>query len=305
MTELREYHNPVMVQECLDGLQLSPNGTYVDVTFGGGGHSRAILEKLGEGGKLYAFDQDPDARANVPQDPRFTLIPLNFRHLKRGLRMYGVQHVDGLLADLGVSSHQLDEGTRGFSLRFNGPLDMRMNPAQELNAESILNTWEVGELTKVFRELGELPQPHRVAHAIANNRPLHTTEDLVKVLEPLAPRKKQHQFLAQAFQAIRLVVNDEMGALHELLTQCEEVIRPAGRLVVLTYHSLEDRPVKNYIRDGKVVGEADRDFYGVRQVPFIAVNRKPILPTETELMNNNRSRSAKLRIAERVVNGKN
>lgn len=303
MNPVREYHKPVLLKECLEGLNIRPDGVYVDVTFGGGGHSAAILDLLGPSGRLFAFDQDPDAQANAPRDERFNLIPLNFRLLGKGLRLYGIRRVDGLLADLGVSSHQLDEGSRGFSLRFDGPLDMRMNPAQELDASVIVNEWEEQDLIRIFRNYGELPQPHRAARALLAARPVKSTAELTAALEPLAPRKKQHQFLAQAFQALRIAVNDEMAALNEMLEQCTDIIRPGGRLVVITYHSLEDRPVKNFIREGVTEGEAERDFYGARFPPFRAVNRKPILPSETELLENTRSRSAKLRIAERTEHG--
>lgn len=297
------YHDPVMLQECMELLAIQPAGTYVDVTFGGGGHSRALLSLLGPEGRLFAFDQDPDAAANAPEDPRFTLIPANFEHLQRFLRAHGVKQVDGILADLGVSSHQFDAAQRGFSLRESGPLDMRMNPQVGVPVRTWLETVEPGDLARVLAIYGEVAQPMRVAKAILAARDgglLNTTADLVAAVEPLAPRGKGHKVLAQVFQALRIEINRELAVLETLLEQGLELLAPQGRFVVMSYHSLEDRRVKVFFREGKLVGEADRDFYGNRLVPFELITRKAVVPTAEEVGRNPRARSAKLRAAEKL-----
>jgi 16S rRNA (cytosine1402-N4)-methyltransferase len=297
------YHDPVMLQECMELLAIQPAGTYVDVTFGGGGHSRALLSQLGPEGRLFAFDQDPDAAANAPEDPRFTLIPANFEHLQRFLRAHGVKQVDGILADLGVSSHQFDAAQRGFSLRESGPLDMRMNPQVGVPVRTWLETVEPGDLARVLAIYGEVAQPMRVAKAILAARDgglLNTTADLVAAVEPLAPRGKGHKVLAQVFQALRIEINRELAVLETLLEQGLELLAPQGRFVVMSYHSLEDRRVKVFFREGKLVGEADRDFYGNRLVPFELITRKAVVPTAEEVGRNPRARSAKLRAAEKL-----
>jgi 16S rRNA (cytosine1402-N4)-methyltransferase len=292
-----------MLQECMELLAIQPAGTYVDVTFGGGGHSRALLSQLGPEGRLFAFDQDPDAAANAPEDPRFTLIPANFEHLQRFLRAHGVKQVDGILADLGVSSHQFDAAQRGFSLRESGPLDMRMNPQVGIPVRTWLETVEPGDLARVLAIYGEVAQPMRVAKAILASRDgglLNTTADLVAAVEPLAPRGKGHKVLAQVFQALRIEINRELAVLETLLEQGLELLAPQGRFVVMSYHSLEDRRVKVFFREGKLVGEADRDLYGNRLVPFALITRKAVVPTAVEVGRNPRARSAKLRAAEKL-----
>ena len=296
------YHDPVMLAECMELLAIRPSGTYVDVTFGGGGHSRELLNHLGPEGRLFAFDQDPDAAANSPEDPRFTLIPANFEHLQRFLRAHGVKQVDGILADLGVSSHQFDAAQRGFSIRESGPLDMRMNPQVGLPVRAWLETIEPGDLARVLAIYGEVAQPMRVAKAILTARDgglLNTTADLVAAVEPLAPRGKGHKVLAQVFQALRIEINRELAVLETLLEQGLELLAPQGRFVVMSYHSLEDRRVKVFFREGKLVGEADRDLYGNRLVPFDLITRKAIVPSAEEVGRNPRARSAKLRAAEK------
>lgn len=296
------YHDPVLLTECMDLLALRPNGTYVDVTFGGGGHSRAILERLGPEGRLFAFDQDPDAAANAPEDSRFTLIPANFEHLQRFLRAHNVKSVDGILADLGVSSHQFDAAERGFSLRESGPLDMRMNPNVGIPVRTWLDGVEPGDLARVLGMYGDVVQPMRVARAILAARDggtLVTTADLVRVVEPLAPRGKGHKVLAQVFQALRIEINRELAVLESLLEQGLAVLADAGRFVVISYHSLEDRRVKVFFREGKLVGEADRDTFGNRLVPFDLITRKAVVPSTEEVQRNPRARSAKLRAAEK------
>jgi 16S rRNA (cytosine1402-N4)-methyltransferase len=296
------YHDPVLLTECMDLLALRPNGTYVDVTFGGGGHSRAILERLGPEGRLFAFDQDPDAAANAPEDPRFTLIPANFEHLQRFLRAHNVKFVDGILADLGVSSHQFDAAERGFSLRESGPIDMRMNPNVGIPVRTWLDGVEPGDLARVLGLYGDVIQPMRVARALLAARDagtLLTTADLVRVVEPLAPRGKGHKVLAQVFQALRIEINRELAVLESLLEQGLAVLADGGRFVVLSYHSLEDRRVKVFFREGKLVGEADRDTFGNRLVPFDLITRKAVVPSAEEVQRNPRARSAKLRAAEK------
>jgi 16S rRNA (cytosine1402-N4)-methyltransferase len=299
---MSNYHKPVLLNHCLEGLAIRPDGIYIDVTFGGGGHSRAILEQLGDKGKLIGFDQDEDAVANAPDDGRFTLAKQNFRFLKNVLRLYGIKSVDGILADLGVSSHQFDTPERGFSTRFDGPLDMRMSRGIKRTAADVLNTCDEYELRRMFSLYGEVDNAPRLARQIVTTReehPLYTIVDLKAAIAPCVRRGKEHQYLAQVFQALRIEVNGELDALQEMLAQAAEILNPGGRLVVISYHSLEDRLVKNFIRSGKFEGDADKDFYGNLIRPLEAVNRKPIVPDETELQENNRSRSAKLRIAEK------
>ena len=295
------YHIPVLLQESVAALNLKPSGIYVDVTFGGGGHSREILRQL-TGGKLFGFDQDPDAAANVPNDDRFTLIPQNFRYMQNFLRMYGVTQVDGILADLGVSSHQLDEGSRGFSLRHDAPLDMRMGQGGTRSAADLLNTAEEDELAQIFKSYGELPGSHRLARTIVlqrSTKPLLTTGDLVALAGRMAHPAKAQKFLAQVFQAVRIAVNDELGALKSLLEQSVPLLAPEGRLAVISYHSLEDRMVKYYMRSGNFDGEVQKDFYGHPIAPFTLVTRSAIAPSEEEISENKRARSARLRVAEK------
>ncbi len=298
---IMSYHSPVLLAECLHFLNLRPNGTYVDATFGGGGHSRAILEQLGPNGRLIAFDQDPDAQANALSDSRFTLVPHNFEHLKRFLKLHRVGQVDGILADLGVSSHQLDVPERGFAHKFDGPLDMRMNPEAGQPASEWLN--EVGELElrKVLAEFGDVERPAAVAAAIVRALPIATTTELKAVLEPFSQRGRNAKLPSRVFQAIRIAVNREMDVLDCFLTDCVDVLAPGGRLVVMSYHSLEDRRVKNLMREGRLDGEADRDDFGRRLVPFSLITRKPISAGPDELERNPRSRSARLRAAEKTA----
>ena len=296
------YHNPVLLHESILGLNIIPDGIYVDTTFGGGGHTRAILEKM-EGGKLFAFDQDKDALDNTPNDERFTLINQNFRYLKNFLRLHNIEQVDGVLADLGVSSHQFDTGERGFSTRFDAPLDMRMNQLQPLDAAVVVNTYSLKDLTYVFRNYGELKNAFQITKAIITAReiePIKTTEQLCNVVEKSFPSHSKNKFLAMVFQALRIEVNDEMTALKEMLLQAMDVLKPGGRLVVISYHSLEDRPVKNLIRTGNFEGKLEKDFFGNPIVPFKSINKKPIIPKDEEIEKNNRARSAKLRIAEKI-----
>ena len=300
------YHIPVMLTECLEGLNIRPDGIYIDVTFGGGGHSRAIFSKLSSEGKLIAFDQDPDALANVWEAENFQLIPSNFAFLKNYLRSLGIEKVDGILADLGVSSHQFDEGKRGFSIRTNDPLDMRMNQNGAFSAMNVVNEYEEEQLIKILRKYGEVTSPGKVAGTICRGRqatPIKTTGELIAVLQPIAPKFKEHKFFAQVFQAIRMEVNNELDVLEKFLLQTAEVLKPGGRLVVMSYHSLEDRLVKNYMKRGNLDGSIEKDFFGNILKPFSDVTRKPISPTEEEMELNSRARSAKLRIAERT-NGK-
>ncbi len=300
-----EYHKPVLLHQCIDLLQIKPNGIYVDATFGGGGHSREILKHL-DTGHLYGFDQDEDAQANELENENFTLIASNFRHLKNSLRFKGVRQVDGLLADLGISSHQIDEASRGFSLRFEGPLDMRMNRSRPKDAKMVVNTYPEKELIRIFRDYGELIKPHLLARTITQARaesPIETTEALKSTLERFAPRNKHGQFWAKVFQAIRMEVNDEMGALHDLLTQAADIVKPGGRLVIISYHSLEDRPVKNFFRTGNFEGKPEKDFYGNLLRPLEPITRKPLVPDAYEIEQNPRARSAKLRAAEKIDDG--
>lgn len=296
-----EYHNPVLLKMAVDGLAIRPDGVYVDVTFGGGGHSREILSRLGQDGRLFAFDQDEDALVNALQDERFKLINENFRNIKRFLRFYGVKEVDGVLADLGVSSHQFDVAERGFSTRFDAELDMRMSQKGELNAFVVVNEYEEAELKKIFAEFGELSNAGAIANTIVNARrekPIRNTEHLKQVLAKFLPAHKSHKILAQLYQAIRIEVNQEMEVLREFLEQSLEILKPGGRLSVISYHSLEDRLVKRFMKNGLFEGEPERDFFGNYSVPFKSVG-KLIVPDNDEIKANNRARSAKLRIAEK------
>ena len=297
------YHIPVLLQECIDGLSIRPDGVYVDVTFGGGGHSRAILSALGEKGHLYGFDQDSDAINNVPVDSRFTFVHSNFRYLKNWMRYHGVEQLDGLLADLGVSSHHFDEAGRGFSFRQDGPLDMRMNRQASLSAKDVIQTYNEKQLAQIFYLYGELRNARQLAAAIVRNRniqPINTIDDFITVVNPLMGKSREKKDLAKVFQALRIEVNHELEALCEMLGSAIDLLKPGGRLVVLTYHSLEDRIVKNFMRAGNVDGKADKDFYGNLLSPLKPVNNKVILPDAAEEERNPRSRSAKLRIAERL-----
>ena len=300
-----EYHNPVLLNESVDGLAIKPDGVYVDVTFGGGGHSREILSRLGEDGKLYAFDQDEDAQRNAIDDPRFTLIPQNFRFIKRYLRFYGVLKVDGVLGDLGVSSHQFDEASRGFSTRFDAELDMRMNQLGDLTAYEVVNAYSEEAIADILFQYGELRNARAIAKKIVEARdekPIQTSFELKEVLSQFIPKKVEHKVLAQIFQAIRIEVNQELEVLKEFLTQIPQILNSNGRLSVISYHSLEDRLVKRYIRDGVFSGEPDKDVFGRVSTPLKKVG-KMIVPSIEEIKVNNRARSAKLRIA--VLNDKN
>lgn len=298
------YHIPVLLSECMTGLDFKPGGTYVDVTFGGGGHSREILKNLDESAHLYSFDQDGDAENNIPSgDERFTFVRSNFRYLSNWMRYYGVEGVDGLLADLGVSSHHLDTEERGFSFRFEAPLDMRMNGRAGMTAADLVNTYTEEQLADVLYLYGELKNSRRLAAAIVKARTLNniaTIDDLLSVVKPLMPREREKKDLARVFQALRIEVNHEMDALHEMLEASLKVLRPGGRLVIITYHSLEDRMVKNFMKAGRIDGKVEQDFYGRRLTPWRLVNNKVIVPGEKEQTENPRSRSAKLRIAEKL-----
>ena len=301
--EESRYHVPVMLQECMDGLAIKPAGIYVDVTFGGGGHSAEILRRMGDGGRLFGFDQDADAEANIPNDHRFTFVRGNFRYLYNFARYYEMNgKVDGLLADLGVSWHDFDEKERGFSFRFDGALDMRMNARSGKTAADAVNTLSVDALADLLRLYGEVKNARSVATAIVKARdksPLETTAQLADVLQPFCGRDKEKKFLAQVFQALRIEVNDELQALREMLEQTLEVLKPGGRLVVMTYHSLEDRLVKNFMKSGNIEGHLEKDFYGNLQSPIRMIG-KVTIPTDEEMIHNPRSRSAKLRIAEKI-----
>lgn len=301
------YHVPVMLRECIDALNIQPDGVYVDVTFGGGGHSRAIFEKLSSKGKLISFDQDPDAAKNAWDAPNFFFVASNFAFLKNHLRVMGISHVDGILADLGVSSHQFDDAKRGFSIRSNEVLDMRMNQNGDFDAAKIVATYDEESLAKIFRTYGELDHPYKTAVELVkarNKNAIKTTGDLMDALMPVAPKFKDHKFFAQVFQALRIEVNQEMDVLEKFLLQTPDVLKPGGRLVVMSYHSLEDRPVKNMMKRGNLDGTIEKDFFGNVLKPFEEVNRKPITPSEEEIQRNTRARSAKLRIAKRVDDGK-
>lgn len=298
------YHIPVMLNESIEGLNIKPNGTYVDVTFGGGGHSRRILECLGEGGHLYAFDQDEDAAKNVIDDSRFTFIQQNFRYMKNFLQLYCGGKVDGILADLGVSSYQFDTPEKGFSTRFNGRLDMRMNQNAAVDAASIVNTYDVSSLASVFSRYGELRNAMAIADAITmarEEKPIETTDELKAAVARFLPRGSENKVLAQIFQALRIEVNEEMKVLEAFLGQCADVLNPGGRLVVLSYHSLEDRLVKNFMKTGNADGNLEKDFFGNQLTPYKLMTSKPIVPSDDEIQMNSRARSAKLRVAERRV----
>lgn len=289
-----------MLDECIDGLNIRPDGVYVDVTFGGGGHSRAILERLGDEGRLYAFDRDSDALANSIDDPRFCLIHENFKHLKSFLRLHGVRRIDGLLADLGISSHQIDAAERGFSTRFDGPLDLRMDRREGATAADLVNNADEKELATIFRLYGELQNASSLAHAIIVARalnPITTTSELCDAVGSLLPRGRENKVLAMLFQALRIEVNGELEALRQMLSQAVEILNPEGRICIMSYHSLEDRLVKNFFRTGNFEGDVQKDFYGNLIAPLVPVTRKPITASEAELQQNNRARSAKLRIA--------
>ncbi|WP_185964644.1 16S rRNA (cytosine(1402)-N(4))-methyltransferase RsmH [Flavobacterium sp. GT3R68] len=301
MTMTMEYHNPVLLKESVDGLDIKPDGIYVDVTFGGGGHSREILSRLGPKGKLFAFDQDEDALANALQDDRFVLINENFRFIKRFLRFHNVKAVDGILADLGVSSHQFDVPERGFSTRFDADLDMRMSQKNELTAHKIINEYDEANLRRVFLDYGELKNAPAIARVILEARedaPIDKTDELKAVLGRFLPEKVKNKVLAQMYQAIRIEVNQEMDVLKEFLEQSLEILKPNGRLSVISYHSLEDRLVKRFMKNGMFEGEPERDFFGNFSVPFKTIG-KLIVPDFQEIKINNRARSAKLRIAEK------
>ncbi len=295
------YHTPALLLPCMEGLSIRPDGTYVDVTFGGGGHSREILNRLSPKGRLLSFDQDLDAARNAFDDPRFTFVRGNFKHLSNFLKFYGAEKVDGILADLGVSFHHFDDASRGFSFRFDGDLDMRMNQQARLSAADVLNNYEEEQLTDIFRLYGELSSAKRLAAAIVRARTAKRFEkvaDLLEVADPFVGRDRQKKDMAKLFQAIRIEVNGEMDALKRFLSQTVSSLKPGGRLVVLTYHSLEDRLVKNFMRAGNMEGNVEQDFFGNRLSPFRLVNNKPIVPDEAEIEANPRSRSAKLRVAE-------
>ncbi len=301
MEENYTYHKPVMLKECIDGLNIDPEGIYVDITFGGGGHSRAILEKLTTG-HLYSFDQDTDAKAESLKivSSNFTFIQANFRFLNKYLRIYGVKKVNGILADLGISSHQIDTPERGFSTRFDAQLDMRMNTSADISAYKIINEYTTEDLHKIFGMYGELKNAKTVANAVVNARNsqnINTVNDLKNALNGYSQRGKEHKFFAQVFQALRIEVNEELKALEDFLIQVPEILAPNGRLVVMAYHSLEDRPVKNFIRSGKFSGDVEKDFFGNEIKPLQSITRKPIEALEEELLQNPRARSAKLRIA--------
>jgi 16S rRNA (cytosine1402-N4)-methyltransferase len=300
-----QYHIPALLWPAVDGLNIKPNGIYVDLTFGGGGHSKAILSKLGLAGKLIVFDQDPDAYLNKPEDDRIIFVRHNFRYLKNFLDYLNISKVDGILGDLGVSSHHFDSPERGFSFRFEGALDMRMNQISKVTAAELLNTLPREALLRLFRNYGEVSNPMPLVKAIEQFRStakFSTTSELKAVAEKVAPRKEQSKFLAQVFQALRIEVNGEMDVLREMLAQTIDLLNPGGRLVIIAYHSLEDRLVKNFIKSGSCDhSEAEKDIYGHAKVPFVAVTRKVIVPDEEEIALNSRARSAKLRIAERHV----
>ena len=298
------YHVPVMLNQSVDGLSVRKGGVYVDVTFGGGGHSREILRRMDSDGRLFGFDLDGDAAANVPQDGRFTFVLSNFRYIENWMDYYGISGVDGVLADLGVSSHHFDDVERGFSFRHDAELDMRMNRKSHLTAAEVLNTYDEERLAFVLHTFGELKNARQIARAVIKRRntaPFARISDLLELLQPFVGRDREKKDMAKAFQALRMEVNDETGALCRMLEGAISLLVPGGRLVVLTYHSIEDRIVKNYIRSGNAAGKVEQDFYGNRLVPLKAVNNKVIVPAEEEIERNPRSRSAKLRIAEKII----
>ena len=303
MMTAETYHVPVLLQESIDGLNIKPDGIYVDVTFGGGGHSREILNRLGENGHLYSFDQDEDAEKNILDDDRFTFVRSNFRYIHNWMRYYNVAHIDGLLADLGVSSHHFDDETRGFSFRFDVPLDMRMNNRSGVTAAEILNTYSEEMLADIFYIYGELKNARKIAAAIVKARSyknIEKTGDLMQETEKLFLREREKKEIAKLFQALRIEVNHEMDALKEMLNGAKEILNEGGRLSVITYHSLEDRIVKNMMKAGNVEGRVTQDFYGRTEAPFRLISNRVITPSEEEQERNPRSRSAKLRIAEKV-----
>ena len=303
ITTAETYHVPVLLHESIDGLAIKSGGIYVDVTFGGGGHSKEILRRLDEKAHLYSFDQDPDAEKNIVNDDRFTFVRSNFRYLKNWMRYYGVDHIDGLLADLGVSSHHFDDETRGFSFRFDAPLDMRMNKRAGTTAAEILNTYDEEELADIFYIYGELKNARKIASIIAktrNEKKIETTGDLMNATEKLFQREREKKEMAKMFQALRIEVNHEMDALKEMLNGAKDLLGEGGRLSVITYHSLEDRIVKNMMKAGNVEGKIKQDFFGRIEAPFRLINNKVIVPSDEEQQQNPRSRSAKLRIAEKI-----
>lgn len=300
---IEKYHIPVLLTESVDGLNINPDGIYVDVTFGGGGHSMEILSRLGDRGKLFAFDQDEDALKNKIEDKRFELINVNFKYIKNYLRLHGVKKVDGILADLGVSSHQFDVPNRGFSTRFDGKLDMRMNQKTKKSAYEVVNTYELEELTRIFREYGELKNAWKIANRLVDFREsntIETNEELKEAILDLSPRNRENRFFAQVFQALRIEVNEELDALKSLLKESVGLLKEKGRLVVISYHSLEDRLVKRYMKNGQFFGEPEKDIYGNVDVPFEVITRKVLMPKDEEIEENSRARSAKLRIASKI-----
>ena len=298
------YHIPVLLQACVDSLQIDPNGIYVDLTFGGGGHSKEILKHLGKNGKLISFDQDADAAKNVPDDERIIFVQQNFRYLKNYLRLNGITKVDGILGDLGVSSHQFDVAERGFSIRFDAELDMRMNQSSDLSAYEVVNEYDEKQLTFIFRTYGELDNAFKLAKAIIEARsaePIKSINEFKIAIKSCTPKFEENRYLAKVFQAIRMEVNQEMEALKECLTQCVEVLKPGGRLVMMSYHSLEDRLVKNIMKTGNIEGKEEKDIiFGTSTKIFKLIGSKPTVPTEEEIKNNSRARSAKLRVAEKL-----
>ncbi len=302
MKEELTYHIPVLLKESVDAMEIRPDGTYVDVTFGGGGHSREILSRLGDGGRLLGFDQDEDAERNIVDDPHFTFVRSNFRYLSNFLRYHNIEGVDAILADLGVSSHHFDDSERGFSFRFDGALDMRMNKRAGNTAADVINTYEEERLADIFYLYGELKNSRKLASALVKARakqPIRTIGEFLEIIKPFFGREREKKEFAKVFQSLRIEVNQEMEALKEMLTAATEALRPGGRLVVITYHSLEDRMVKNLMKTGNVEGKATQDFFGNLQTPFRLINNKVIVPDEEEIERNPRSRSAKLRIAEK------
>jgi 16S rRNA (cytosine1402-N4)-methyltransferase len=301
---MSNYHTPVLLHACIDNLNINPNGVYVDLTFGGGGHSKEILSNLGATGKLFAFDQDADAQQNAIDDQRFKLLPYNFRYLKNYLRLNGIIKVDGILGDLGVSSHQFNEASRGFSIRFDSELDMRMNQNDLLTAKEIINTYDEKRLTQLFKLYGEIDNAFKLTQLIVKARALkriETTSELKEVIKSCTPKFEDHKYLAKVFQALRLEVNQELNALEECLSQCSDLLKPNGRLVIISYHSLEDRLVKNIIKTGNTSGVEEKDIiYGTVKKVYRNLTTKPILPSDEEIKINTRARSAKLRVAEKV-----
>nr|WP_040300031.1 16S rRNA (cytosine(1402)-N(4))-methyltransferase RsmH [Arcticibacter svalbardensis] len=300
---MSEYHNPVMLKECIEGLNIIPSGTYIDVTYGGGGHSREILKHLDASGRLLAFDQDEDAKKNIIQDDRLTFIDQNFRFLKNYCRLHEAMQVDGILADLGVSSHQFDQPERGFSTRFDADLDMRMDQSAPITAKEVIDTYSEEDLHRIFGMYGEIQNAKSLARTLVTsrlNKKIETIAEFKEVIKHRIPKGKENKYLAQAFQALRIEVNQELEALQEFLIQSAEVLKPGGRLVVMSYHSLEDRLVKNFIAKGKFRGEVEKDFYGNIQRPLDLVNRKALVASEAEIALNNRARSAKLRVAVKL-----